>query len=133
METTIKDVEVMFVESPNGPAGSGEAFHKLETRLTSLKGRKFYAAYQYSTGQYRACVAIENPDEPEQLGFQKWSIPGGLYAQEKLTDWTDHADQIPDLFGKMSQQCQGRIDSSRPSIEFYKSQKELILLLPVLQ
>ena len=133
METRIKDIEVMFVESPNGPAGSGEAFNKLESSLETLKGRKFYATFQYSTGQYRACVAIENPDEPERLGFQKWSIPGGLYAQEKLQDWTDHANEIPDLFGKMSQEYKGRIDSSRPSIEFYKSQKELILLLPILQ
>ncbi len=133
METTIKDVEVMFVESPNGPAGSGEAFNKLESSLATLKGRKFYATYQYSTGVDRACVAIEDPIEPEQLGFQKWSIPGGLYAQEKLDNWTEHAAEIPDLFDKMSQEYQGRIDSSRPSIEFYKSQKELILLLPILQ
>jgi hypothetical protein len=132
METTIMNIEVMFVESPTGPAGSGEAFNKLETRLASLKGRKFYATFQYSTGQYRACVAIEEPDEAEQLGFPKWSIPGGLYAQEKLRDWTKHADEIPNLFEKMSHEYKGRIDSNRPSIEFYKSQKELILLLPIL-
>ena len=133
METTIQDIEVMFVESPNGPAGSGEAFNKLESSLKTLKGRKFYATFQYSTGQYRACVAIEDNDEPEHLGFPKWSIPAGLYAEEKLKNWTEHADEIPDLFGKMSQEYKGRIDSDRPSIEFYKSQKELILLLPILQ
>ncbi|MCQ3938790.1 MAG: hypothetical protein DPW18_17345 [Chloroflexi bacterium] len=133
METTIQDIEVMFVESPNGPAGSGEAFNKLESSLETLKGRKFYATFQYATGVYRACVEIEDPDEPERLGFQKWSIPGGLFAQEKLKNWTEHADEIPDLFDKMSQEYKGRIDSSRPSIEFYKSQKELILLLPILR
>ena len=133
METTIKDIEVMFVESPNGPAGSGEAFNKLESSLETLKGRKFYATFQYSTGQYRACVAIENSDDPEKHRFQKWSIPGGLYAQEKLQDWTEHADEIPTIFTKLSQEYKGRIDSSRPSIEFYKSQKELVLLLPILQ
>lgn len=133
MQTTIETIDVMFVEAPNGPAGSGEAFNQLETRLASLRGRKFYATFQYSTGQYRACVAIEDPNEPEQLGLQKGSIPGGLYAQEKLKNWPDHADEIPDLFNKMSQEYKGRIDSSRPSIEFYKSQKELILLLPILQ
>lgn len=133
MKTTIKDIEVMFVESPNGPAGSGEAFNKLESRLASLKGRKFYATFQYSTGQYRACVATEVPNEPEQLGLEKWCIPGGLYAQEKLENWTEHAEEIPNVFEKMSQTYSGHIDSSRPSIEFYKSQKELLLLLPILQ
>jgi hypothetical protein len=131
METTIKDIEVMFVESPNGPAGSGDAFNKLESQLTSLTGRKFYATFQYSTRQYRACVATETSDEPEKLGFQRWTIPGGSYAQEKLENWTEHADEIPNVFEKMSEEYKGRIDSSRPSIEFYKSQKELILLLPI--
>lgn len=121
------------MESPYGPAGSGEAFNKLESSLETLQGRKFYATFEYSTGQYRACVAVKNPDEPERLGFQKWNVPGGLYAQEKLHAWTEHADEIPDLFGKMSQEYKGRIDSSRPSIEFYKSQKELTLLLPIVQ
>lgn len=132
METIIKDIEVMFVESPNGPAGSGEAFNKLESSLATLKGRKFYATFQYATGVYRACLEIEDPAEPAQLGFETWSIPGGLYAQEKLKDWTEHAHEIPELFGKMSEIYAGRIDSSRPSIEFYKSQRELILLLPIL-
>ena len=133
METTIKDIEVIFVESPNGPAGSGEAFNKLESSLVTLKGRKFYATFQYSTGVYRACVAVEHPDEHKKLGFPKWNIPGGSYAQRKLRNWTEHADEIPSVFSEMSQEYQGRIDSSRPSIEFYKSQKELVLLLPILQ
>ncbi len=132
METTIKDIAVMFVESPNGPAGSGEAFNKLESSLASLKGRKFYATFQYSTGQYRACVAMEESEDPKQLGFETWSIPGGKYAQKKLENWTEHADEIPNVFEKLSIEYKGRIDSSRPSIEFYKSQKEFILLLPIL-
>ena len=133
MEIMLKDIPVMFVESTNGPAGSREAFKKLESRLESLKGRKFYATFQYSTGQYRACVAIESIDEPEALGLKAWSIPGGVYAQRKLIDWTDHADEIPFIFDKLSQDYTGRNDSSRPSIEFYKSQKELVCLLPIRQ
>jgi hypothetical protein len=131
MDTTLKDVKVMFVESTNGPAGSGEAFNKLESKLSSLKGRKFYATFYYSTGQYRACVALEESDDPQQLGFETWIVPGGKYVQQRLENWTEHADEIPDLFGKMSMENKGRIDSSRPSIEYYKSQKELILLLPI--
>lgn len=131
MEVTLNDIEVMFVQSPNGPAGAGEAFNKLETRLASLKGRKFYGTYQYSTGEYRACVALENDLEPKQLGFEVSTIPGGKYAQEKLKDWHQYVDEIPVIFQKMSQEFQERIDSNRPSIEFYKSQKELILLLPI--
>lgn len=132
METVLQDVPVLFVESPNGPAGSGEAFQRLESRLSSLKGRKFYATYQYATGQYRACVALEATDDVAQIGLDIWTIPGGRYAQRKLDDWTDHADEIPRIFETLSHEYSGRIDSSRPSIEFYKSEKELRLLLPII-
>ena len=131
MEITLNDIAVMFVQSPNGPAGSGEAFNILERRLPNLKGRKFYATFQYSTGEYRACMAIQDDHQPKQLGFDVWTIPGGRYAQEKLTDWTQHADEIPTVFQRLSEEFKDRIDSSRPSIEYYKSQKELLLLLPV--
>ena len=41
METLLNEIPVMFVESPNGPAGSGEAFNQLESSLETLNGRKF--------------------------------------------------------------------------------------------
>jgi hypothetical protein len=74
VETTIADIPVMYVESENGPAGSSEAFNRLETSLDSLEGKKFYGAYYYATGQF---------------------------------------------------------DPGRPSLEFYKSEKELVCLLPI--
>ena len=132
METFLEDIEVMYVESPNGPAGSKEAFDKLESSLASLKGRKFYGTFQYSTGQYRACVAIDSTDNPQSLGFEVWKIPGGKYARQKLDNWTERVDEILTMFEKLSHEYEGRNDSSRPSIEFYKSQKELILLFPIL-
>jgi hypothetical protein len=131
MVTVLHEIPVMFVESPNGPAGSEEAFNKLESRLSTLKGRKFYATYQYSTGQYRACVAIDNLDEAQALGFEAWSIPGGKYVRQKLLNWTEHTDEIPIVFEKLSEEYKESIDSNRPSIEFYKNQKELILMLPI--
>lgn len=131
METVLDDIPVMFVQSPNGPAGSGEAFQQLESRLTSLKGRKFYATFQIQTGEYRACVAVASPEEPGEAGLPAWTIPGGLYAQRKLDQWTEHADEIPAVFEQLSREYRGRIDASRPSIEFYKSQRELVCLIPI--
>jgi len=132
LETFLEDIEVMYIESPDGPAGSKEAFDKLEAGLVSLKGRKFYGTFQHSTGQYRACVAIEKSDSPQSLGFEVWIIPGGKYARQKLDNWTERIDEIPAVFDKLSQEYEGRNDSSRPSIEYYKSQKDLILLFPIL-
>jgi hypothetical protein len=127
----INDIPVMFVESPNGPAGSGEAFNQLESRLPILKGRKFYATYMYATNQYRACVATLDADEPKALGLEAWVIPGGKYAQQKLENWTAHADEIPGVFEKLSKENEDRLDTSRTSIEFYRSQRELICLIAI--
>lgn len=131
METMLADLPIMFVESPNGPAGSSEAFKQLESCLESLKGRKFYATFHYSTGLYRACVALDNTDDPKALGLEVGRIPGGKYTQRKLDNWTEHVDEIPDVFRALTQEYAGRIDSTRPNIEFYKSQKELLLMLPI--
>ena len=131
METVLEEIKVMYVESQNGPEESGEAFNKLEAGLTSLKGRKFYATFQYPDGPYRACVAIEKGDDPAALGYQVGVIPGGRYARGKLENWTERPWEIPAAFDKLSEAYRGRLDPSRPSIEFYKSQKELILLLPI--
>lgn len=131
METTLAALPVLFVEAPNGPAGSGEAFNPLEGRLASLKGRKFYATFQYPAGPYRACVAWDSDDDPAARGLPTWTIPGGQYAKGKLANWTEHAGDIPAVFAQLSETYQGWIDSSRPSIEFYKSQAELLLFLPI--
>jgi len=132
MLITLEAIPVMFVESPNGPEGAGEAFNKLETGFPSLKGRKFYATFHYPDGPYRACTAIEKGDNPAALGFSVGVVPGGQYARGKLENWTECPWEIPHVFTKLSEDYQERVDPSRPSIEFYKSQKELILLLPIL-
>jgi sugar/nucleoside kinase (ribokinase family) len=132
MEISLEPIQVMYVESPNGPEGAGEAFNKLEAGLATLKGRKFYATFQYPDGPYRACVAIEKGDDPAALGLAVGVIPGGSYARGKLENWSERPWEIPDAFTRLSEAYRVRIDQSRPSIEFYKSQKELIMLVPVL-
>jgi hypothetical protein len=76
---TLDDIKVMFVASMNGPEGAGLAFDRLESRLPSLKGRKFYGTLL--NGEYRACVATEAQDAPAAMGLETWIIPGGAYAR----------------------------------------------------
>ena len=39
--------------------------------------------------------------------------------------------KLPTTFAAMSEEFKNRVDASRPSIEFYRSQKELLLFLPI--
>jgi hypothetical protein len=126
---TLPDVLVMYVESTTGPAGAAKAFDTLEAPLASLRGRKFYGTFQPPAGPYRACVAIEPTDDAAALGFQTCTIPGGKYSQAKIPNWEQHLREIGMTFQRMREENEQ--DTSRPAIEFYRSQRELILFFPV--
>ncbi len=131
METTLNDIPMMCIVADGGPEGAREAFNRLESKLPSLRGRKFYGTFHPTTGEYRACVACVPGDDPARLGLAAGVIPGGLYFREKMKNWTSRTDEIGKMFKAIGERERLRVDSSRPSIEFYRSQDELILLLPI--
>ncbi len=130
-EITMDAMEVMYVEAPNGPMGAKAAFDALEKRLSGMKGRKFYGTFQPPDGPYRACVVKVAGDDAAVLGLTAWTIPGGRYAKRTLKDWPAHIPQIGEGFMEMAKEAAERYDDSRPSIEFYRTETECILLLPI--
>lgn len=126
---TLPDIPVMYVESPTGFAGAANAFDTLEASFPSLRGRKFYGTFQPPAGPYRACVAIEPGDDVTALVLPTWTIPGGEYSRAKVANWEQNRPEVGKTFQRMREQ--NAHDTSRPSIEFYRSQRELILFLPV--
>jgi len=127
IQATLEDVKVMCVVAVGGLEGIKEAWEKLEMPLPSLKGRKFYGTYL--NGEYRACVALRDDDDPIALGLDKWTIPGGTYAHRKIQDWPERTGEIGKTFAAMA--AEYPVDPTRPEIEFYRSQKELILYIPI--
>jgi len=126
MRVTIDDIEVMGVVAEGGPPGAPAAFETLDARIGSPRGRRFYGTYDGR--EYRACVAIQEGDDPQALGLTTWRIGGGEYERTKLTDWQERIEEIGPTFDAMAAGCEP--DYARPCIEFYRSSREL-LLLPV--
>jgi hypothetical protein len=127
---TIDPIPVMYVAGRKGaPFGQQaiEAFDQLEAKLPSLKGRKFYGAM--SGGEYRACVALDQNLEASPLPYPTWTIPGGKYIRRRIRNWEKNLHLIGDTFEELSERPD--FDSSRPCIEYYRSQKELLLMAPV--
>lgn len=118
------EVPVMYVVSEGGVAGSNAAFDKLESNFPTLRGRKFFATVH--DGQYRACVAIREDDDPESLGLPADVIPGGTYAKQRLEGGFEN---IGPTFDAMA--AEHTRDRSRPVIEFYRRHDDVILFLPV--
>lgn len=107
------------------PEQAPVAFERLESELTSIRGRKFFGVVQ--AGEYRACVAI-GPNESQTL-FPVFKIPGGRYFCRRLDGFLSDASKI----GQLVEQLVNRsdFDSSRPVIEFYRGHDELSIRVPV--
>jgi hypothetical protein len=129
VEVVLEDIAVMYVVAEGGPAGAQKAFTKLESKLKTLRGRRFYGTYH--AGEYRACVAIRPDDKPDDLGLDTWIITGGKYIREKMLNWAQRIPEIGETFMRLSEQYPA--DPTRPSVEYYRSQTELQLLLPLLE
>jgi predicted transcriptional regulator YdeE len=107
------------------------AWRQLEEPLPSRRGRRFYGVC-YGTGSqqgYYAAVEPESDTEIGALGFQLLTVPAGRYVRATLKDWNAHVDRIPEIVNTLEQDFPP--DSSRPTIEFYRSQSELQILVPL--
>jgi DNA gyrase inhibitor GyrI len=70
-----------------------------------------------------------NSDDPDKMGLETGVIPGGWYVRRKLTDWQKKISKLPSHFDEMARSHDA--DPNRPSLEFYRSQEEMQLFLPV--
>src|SRR2546429_9969534 len=98
METTLNDIPMMCIVADGGPEGAREAFNRLESKLPSLPGRKFYGTFHPTTGENLACVACVPGVDPARPGLAAGVVPGGLHLRLKMMNWTRRADHIGKLF-----------------------------------
>ena len=104
-------------------------WERLERPL-QLRGRKFYGVFYPDQPAYAACVAIAKGDDPEALGFERTTIPGGTYLRMRIRgEPPELYSQIGPGFAELLNA--GQVDDSRPSVEFYRRHDEIDLLLPV--
>jgi hypothetical protein len=127
----LQNLPVLRVKADMKGKGPSAAFNLLESKLPTLKRRKFYGTFQPKPDgeEYYACVARTDSDDPEKMQLETGVIPGGLYVHRKLMDWEKNLSKLPGHFEEMAQTHD--TDPKRPSIEFYRSQAELQLFLPV--
>ena len=117
-------IPVMYVRAPGGSTGASEAFRRLEATLADLRGRKVYATTH--AGEYRACVALHEGDDPVAVGLERGEIPGGTYVQMRLQG---ALDDIPKGFATLAHALVE--DTTRPRVECYARHDRVMLMLPV--
>src|SRR5438034_5086547 len=84
--------------------GPSAAFNLLESKLLTLKGRKFYGTFQFTPEgeEYYAYVARIDSDDPERMQLETGVIPGGWYARSQLMEWEKNLSRLPGLFEEMA-------------------------------
>lgn len=129
MEVFLDPIPVMYVTTKAPGPEVQKAFDTLESKLSTLTHRRFYGVFFHRTGEYRACVRIEDSEKPEALGLTGWIISGGKYKSKRLFDWQSKVASFPDIFAEMVKGV--KVDSTRPSVEYYRSMTECVLYLPI--
>jgi hypothetical protein len=125
------EIAVMFKRVDDEPTAIGRGWAELEDAVGSLRGRKFYGAFDEAKGDYRVCVQLRDEDEPTALGLQVGALPGGHYAQVRLKGEPPGVyELIAPTFKRLAQRPDN--DPSRPGIEFYRRHDVVDLLLPVI-
>jgi hypothetical protein len=124
------ETPVLFVLAADSGAGIREAWSRLERAIGSLRGRRFVGAFEPERGEYRACVEALPGDDAGSLGLEAGTLPGGEYVRLRLRgEPPELYDRIPSAFEELVRAHEP--DSSRPSLEVYRSRAEVDLLLPV--
>ena len=127
----LPDIRLMVVRADEFPSGLQAAWDRLESRLSSLKGRKFYGISRYEGSQmaYFAGFVPASDQEVQALGLLTMTIKGGKYARARLLDWRNHTGQIRQIFDELTRDFPMGPDGW--ALEYYRSQSELHLLIPL--
>jgi hypothetical protein len=133
----LPDIPMMRVKADMMGKGPPAAFDRLESKLPTLKGRKFYGVFQQAAGGepvFHACVAQVESDDPKAMGLETWVLPGGRYVSRKVMDWEKvvREGKLPGMFDAMAQEhMQELLHRDLFSVEYYRSMREMHMLLPV--
>ena len=103
------------------------AFRALEATLTTLRGRRFYAALVGP--EYRACVVMHPEDQNANMALPRWTIPGGHYARRVVANYHTRIADIGAAVAEM--RCRTDYDPSRPCVEYYRSRLDMYVMVPV--
>jgi hypothetical protein len=74
-------------------------------------------------------MAMNEGDAPDAMKLSTWVIPGGRYLREKVDDWEQKVETLASIFESMARTH--RVDRTQASVEVSRSQRELLLLLPI--
>jgi hypothetical protein len=99
-------------------------------RLVGLRGRKMFAQVDTRRNTYTVCTPVRDDDDPDRLGLQLGTLPGGRYLRGCIVG------EPPGVYaqigaGMAELEAATPVDASRPLVEYYRRRDEIELWVPV--
>src|SRR5689334_17004668 len=79
-----EEIRVIFRRTIDEQQAITRTWADVEAAVGSLKGRKFYGAFNVNTSEYWVCVQLREGDDPGALALEEGTLPGGRYAKARL-------------------------------------------------
>jgi predicted transcriptional regulator YdeE len=98
------DIKVICVKTSTFPAGIGDAWQQLFSKVSNAEQRKLYGiSYADENGNivYRAAAEELHGGEAEQLSLETFTIKKGEYTSVILEDWRKNEAEIGKIFHKL--------------------------------
>lgn len=126
------DISVFGILVENFPNGVGDAFGAMMQQIADGKSRAYYGISSMDAEgrvKYYAAAEEKLPDEAALYGYEKYTIEQGEYLTVTVQNWRTKTDCIKDVFHELMQDK--RVDHTKPCVEWYKSDDEMICMLKV--
>lgn len=124
------DIETFGFPVNTFPAGIEDAFKILIQKTGDGAGvRNYYGLSDFKNGKmvYYALAEEKYPGETEKYNYERLIIEKGNYLTITITDWQKKTDCIKDVFAEIIQDR--RANKTKPAIEWYKSEDEMMCLV----
>ena len=126
-----KPLKIFGLQVTTFPEKVGDAFDILSKQIPNGLERSYYGISWIEGSQivYYACTEQNQEGEAVKYNAREFTIVEGNYLCEVLQDWMPKTDSIKGIFEKMMNDP--RIDTSKPAIEWYKSDEEMWCLIKI--
>ena len=131
MEEIREAIPVLYLETTHMLEGIKPLFDRLYAAFDRLEQRVFYGVSTGPNGTYRACVEKLESDDANALALREWELPGGLFAVERVDNWSSDPGRIAAAFQRKLTDYAGRIDDWGWGIEEYLADDAVDVMIKI--
>jgi len=123
-------IKVFGLQVKTFPSGITKAFDELIKRTGDCAGaRDYFGISEFKGGKmiYYAVAAEKFTGEAQKYNYKELEIENGEYLASTVVEWQKKTECIKDVFSEIIEDP--RVNKTKPAIEWYKSDNEMMCLV----